>query len=141
VLTTTLSKFEQVHLVTNYIYSVVAFDSIVICISINLTTILCISSLTVTCIKLRVVHGFILCNPIQPSPSTGWPNRTQLKFKNLDPTLMIVFFFSVSQKLEGQFYSRSISNLISVSITFMCGQFDFHFQFGLFEASQFHSCL
>jgi len=38
-----------------------------------------------------VVHGSILCDPIQPSPSTGGPeptqpNPTQLKSKILDPT-------------------------------------------------------
>jgi len=27
----------------------------------------------------RVVHGSILCDPIQPSPSTDWPNPIQVK--------------------------------------------------------------
>jgi len=25
----------------------------------------------------RVVHGSILCDPIQPNPSADWPNPTQ----------------------------------------------------------------
>jgi len=34
----------------------------------------------------RVVHGSILCDPIQPNPSADWPNLTHYKGKNLDPT-------------------------------------------------------
>jgi len=36
----------------------------------------------------RVIHGSILCDPIQPNPSADWPNRTQpnpLQVKKFGP--------------------------------------------------------
>ena len=34
----------------------------------------------------RIVHGSILCDPIQPNPLADWPNPTHYKWKNMDPT-------------------------------------------------------
>jgi len=36
--------------------------------------------------ETRVVHGSILCDPIQPGPSAEWPNPTHYKWKTVDPT-------------------------------------------------------
>jgi len=37
-------------------------------------------------VEARVVHGSILCDPIQPNTSADWPNPTHYKWKNLDQT-------------------------------------------------------
>ena len=38
------------------------------------------------CACIRVVHGSILCDPIQPNRSADWPDPTLFNWKNLDPT-------------------------------------------------------
>jgi len=67
-------------------------------------------------------NGILKSQPNQTKPNQTKPNQTKP-----NQTHMIVCMLSFFQKLKGQFYCRPISNLISVSTTLMCGQFDFHF--------------
>jgi len=57
----------------------------------------------------RVVHGFILCDPIQPNPSTDWPNPTHCKWKNLDPTQPNTTNSGAYSSVVTYFYTQNLS--------------------------------